>query len=238
MSIQTEINRLNTAKTNILNSISNKGVDTSSVSTLDDIPSLIDSIVGEGNGGDYNIVTTIDGNTQELAITDAEGGGGSTEIEDSIITRTITSYTNDRITIIGAQAFRGSKITSISCPNVTSVEAYGLDSCTSLVDVNLPKVNSLKNYAMQNCKALVRLEFPNKITTQGAVWTNCTALTTLILRGSTMSGLGNKNCLQGTPIASGTGYVYVPDNLVNNYKSATNWSTYASQIKPISELEV
>lgn len=44
MSIQTEINRINTAKNNILNSISNKGVDTSSVETLGDIPELIDSI--------------------------------------------------------------------------------------------------------------------------------------------------------------------------------------------------
>ena len=44
MSIQTEITRLNTAKTNILNSIKNKGVDTSSVSTLSDVSPLIDNI--------------------------------------------------------------------------------------------------------------------------------------------------------------------------------------------------
>lgn len=31
-------------------------------------------------------------------------------------------------------------------------------------------------------------------------------------------------------------YFYVPDNLVDSYKAATNWSTYASQIRPISEL--
>ena len=49
MSIQTEITRLNTAKSNILTSIENKGVDTSSVSTLDDVPELIDSI--ETGGG-------------------------------------------------------------------------------------------------------------------------------------------------------------------------------------------
>lgn len=30
--------------------------------------------------------------------------------------------------------------------------------------------------------------------------------------------------------------VYVPDNLVDEYKSATNWSTVADQIKPLSEL--
>ena len=36
-------------------------------------------------------------------------------------------------------------------------------------------------------------------------------------------------------IANGTGYIYVPDNLVEDYKVAANWSTYASQIKPLSE---
>ena len=31
-------------------------------------------------------------------------------------------------------------------------------------------------------------------------------------------------------------FFYVPDDLVDSYKEATNWSTYADQIKPISEL--
>lgn len=30
--------------------------------------------------------------------------------------------------------------------------------------------------------------------------------------------------------------IYVPDDLVNSYKTATNWSTYADLIKPISEM--
>ena len=38
-----------------------------------------------------------------------------------------------------------------------------------------------------------------------------------------------------TVIASGTGYVYVPSALVNSYKSATNWSTYADQIRAIED---
>ena len=48
--------------------------------------------------------------------------------------------------------------------------------------------------------------------------------------------MSNINMLQSTPIANGTGYVYVPDDMVDTYKSATNWSTYASQIKGMSEL--
>lgn len=31
------------------------------------------------------------------------------------------------------------------------------------------------------------------------------------------------------------GYIYVPDELVEDYKTATNWSVYADQIRPVSE---
>ena len=35
------------------------------------------------------------------------------------------------------------------------------------------------------------------------------------------------------PLASGNGYIYVPNNLMNGFKTATNWSTYADQIRAI-----
>lgn len=63
-------------------------------------------------------------------------------------------------------------------------------------------------------------------------------LVAFILRRNMLCSLGNKNSFNNTPIASGTGFIYVPDNLVEQYKAATNWSTFANQIKPISELEV
>ena len=44
MSIQSEINRLNVAKSEILTSLSNKGIDTSGVNTLDDIAPLINQL--------------------------------------------------------------------------------------------------------------------------------------------------------------------------------------------------
>ena len=46
----------------------------------------------------------------------------------------------------------------------------------------------------------------------------------------------NSNDLKGTTIEKATGYVYVPDDVVETYKSATNGSTYASQIKGMSEV--
>ena len=50
-----------------------------------------------------------------------------------------------------------------------------------------------------------------------------------------MCVLADKDAFQGTLIASGNGYIYVPDELIEQYKTATNWSVYANQIKPLSE---
>ena len=40
-----------------------------------------------------------------------------------------------------------------------------------------------------------------------------------------------------TPIALGTGVIYVPDASLEAYKTATNWSQYSDRIHPLSEIE-
>ena len=61
------------------------------------------------------------------------------------------------------------------------------------------------------------------------------SLTSLILDVPTILPLANTTRLGGTPIADGTGHIYVPESLVEDYKIATNWAIYADQILPISE---
>ena len=58
-------------------------------------------------------------------------------------------------------------------------------------------------------------------------------LKTLILR-TTAKVVNLYNASNSLPTSSFT--TYVPDDLVNSYKEATNWSTYADRIKPLSEL--
>ena len=68
------------------------------------------------------------------------------------------------------------------------------------------------------------------------MFVSCTNLTTLIINNPNLFEMTSTSMLRNTPIANGTGYVYVPDDMVETYKSATNWDTYANQIKGMSEL--
>ena len=64
----------------------------------------------------------------------------------------------------------------------------------------------------------------------------CSALKAVVIDSPSVFRLTNANALSNSGIQRGTGFVYVPDNLVDEYKSATNWTTVADQIKPLSEL--
>lgn len=43
--------------------------------------------------------------------------------------------------------------------------------------------------------------------------------------------------IYSTPIGSGNGYIYVPDNLVQDYKQSTSWTELSAKIKGLSEYE-
>ena len=63
-------------------------------------------------------------------------------------------------------------------------------------------------------------------------------MTALILRTEAIPTLQDLNTIQNTPINTGTGYIYVPSALVDSYKSATNWSTYATQFRALEDWTV
>ncbi|MBQ1660655.1 MAG: leucine-rich repeat domain-containing protein, partial [Clostridia bacterium] len=119
-------------------------------------------------------------------------------------------------TVIGTQAFRDcSRLTSADFPNATAIGTHAFRSCSQLTSVDFHSVTSIGTYAFQGCSRLNSIK----------------------LASSQVVTLGSANAFERTPIASGAGYIYVPDDQVDNYKITTNWVTYANQIKGISELE-
>lgn len=149
-----------------------------------------------------------------------------------------------------------SAFTEISFPIAESMGTYAFSGCQKLKTVNLPKVQAFKsyafyiNYALETVNAplvttigsycfqysaIKKLNFPNLTKVESSAFYGASQLTTLII-GTTDCVLANTNTFNNTKISSGTGFIYVPDEAVETYKAATNWSTYASQIKGISEL--
>lgn len=116
-----------------------------------------------------------------------------------------------------------------------SVRAFAYYLNRNLKTLTIPNVTYLSNNAFQGCTGLhsVKLGKVSTITTN--VFRQCSALACVVISVDKVCTLQAVNSFQGTPIESGTGYIYVPDSLVDSYKSATNWSTYAAQIKPLSE---
>ena len=140
-------------------------------------------------------------------------------------------------TSIGEYAFTSCyNLTTVNLPKCTSIGNTAFNICTNLTTVNLPKCTSIGDYAFYNCTSLATIDLPKCTSIGEYAFENCTSLTTIILSNNQVATLGNINAFYSSSIVNGAGYIYVPDNLVDSYKTATKWSTYANQIKPISEL--
>ena len=170
----------------------------------------------------------------------AEGYEQGDSNMDGILTRQATTISNDRITYLGIEVFRNYESLAIAdFPNVTSAGANIFYACYALHTVNLPSLISISSNMFAYSSLLKRLDFPSVESIDTRAFSSCSRLVTLVLRkADAVCTLKNVNAFTNTPIEKGTGFVYVPDNLVEQYKVATNWSNYANQIKPISELEV
>lgn len=182
--------------------------------------------------------------------------GGDDSKFDSLLNRTIERFEDANITDIKNYAFcYCENLKKIVCPNVRTLKIGALSYTTSLLEVDLLKLSSVEALSL-SYSGIKRIDFPmlkiykaqcfryNKKATvaiitdatelQTLCFDNCIALSSLIIHGD-MPRLINISALNYTPIAQGKGNIYVEDSLVDSYKTATNWSTYAAQIKPLSE---
>ena len=128
----------------------------------------------------------------------------------SIVDRSISgSFSSDLFFNIRDYAFQFcSGLTSVSFPNATSIGGTAFYKCSSLTSASFPKATSIGNYTFSHCRKLTTIY----------VGTNTSTVCTL----SSTSAFDD--CTNLTNI-------YVPSSLVDSYKSATNWSSYASKIK-------
>ena len=113
---------------------------------------------------------------------------------------------------------------------VTSIDSSAFQHCYSLASITLPSgVTSIGNYVFQNCYSLAQITLLGSVTRIGisAVsqcygmafydFTACTAVPTL----------ASTNAFYGIPADC---EIRVPAALLDEWKAATNWASYANQI--------
>lgn len=97
------------------------------------------------------------------------------------------------------------------------------------------RVTKLRDRAFLNMPELTGVDFALVASIGENAFQNSAKLSTIILRYGTLVTIENTNALANTPIAKGTGYIYVPKALIDSYKTATNWATYANQFRAIED---
>jgi hypothetical protein len=154
-----------------------------------------------------------------------------------------------QLTSIKGGAFVGTSALDITL-NISTLQSLGhnvFNRSGIRRVVNLGSISQVDNYGTTDwggegmfyrCANLELAIIPATVTSIAAcAFYSCASLTTFVCKASVPPTLGNTNALAGTPIASGTGSIYVPEASVGAYKGASNWSTYASRIFSISQLE-
>ena len=123
-----------------------------------------------------------------------------------------------KVTILGRQIFYGTPIEKIILPNAISIGAGCFYSCSNLIYAEFGKAVSIGNTVFRK-----------------------SGLKTLVLRATDgLASLASSATyvLGETPIISGTGYIYVPSALIDSYKTATNWTTCASQFRALEDYTI
>lgn len=157
-------------------------------------------------------------------------------------------------TVLTRQIFRGLNITSATIPygiteiqgsfygcknlktinipnSVTSITGGGFTDCYVLKNVIIPNsMITLDDQAFNNCRAFTNVTIPSGVTRIGvSAFSFSTSLTSITVEATTPPTLGIDAFHKTSPSL----VIYVPSQSVNAYKTATNWSSFASRIQAI-----
>lgn len=137
----------------------------------DAITALIDKGVIVPDGTDVRDLAAL--------ISAIETGGGDTDIEDSLIKRTITEYSNDRVETIGPYTFANCRsLTTVNFPVATLISNSAFYSCYSLTTISFPAAKEIGSYAFANCSSLTTASFSAVTEIGSSAFYSCQSLTT------------------------------------------------------------
>jgi hypothetical protein len=128
---------------------------------------------------------------------------------------------------LGMGAFGECNLTSIDLPNCLEIGTGALGNNMQLSSVNLPKCERIEKFAISSSEALTSIDLPNiKYIAYNAFAFNMNLKTITIGNTESVCELEGTSPFEGSPIET----IYVPNNLVNQYKSHMYWGQFAHMI--------
>ena len=126
-------------------------------------------------------------------------------------------------------------------PKLTVLAVNAFDYCSSLTSVEFPSVSRAisgsdnGNGQFGYCINLKTASFPILSGVANSMFKFCSSLESLYLLSTSVAVLSHSNAFASTPIVDSSylgyfGSIFVPESLVDAYKSATNWSFYSDRI--------
>ena len=216
-----KLNKILETKEAIRTAINNKGGTLTTTDTFASYPSAIDSLPSGGGG---SLKTLLDA-TKSCYYLFYQYSGNNI---DGLISYSDTSSVTNM-----ANMFNNCKnLTTIPQLDTSNVHDMSLMffNCRNLTKIDITHMNltstSNTNFFAQNCYSLTKLiirNMPTIPTLSSNAFSNC-----YHFKGTTDATYNPQGLKDGR--------IYVPDDKVDALKTATNWSTYADIIVPLSTL--
>lgn len=232
MAIADEIQRIKTNIANAYTELENKGATIPEVKNSENLSNTITTVSSGGSGGGSTI-------TKGIIVNACDDSGYATDISivgmSSIPNYYIQEKSETRHSAIG-------QATNINFDDtLTSIGNYAFEYHNYLESVTIPKnVTNIGKYAFNYCKGNKRLEILSEgaLTIDNRAFAYNTKLNTIIIHNPTPPTLSVSatEVFYYTGLTYNTGSIYVPDEAVETYKNATNWTSWSGKIKPMSEL--
>lgn len=169
----------------------------------------------------------------------------------------LTSVNLPAVTVVDEYAFSDSGLIAASMPNVVTIGLHAFQNCAALTGLDMSKVKTVdgsafrgsgitqaimpaletigNSYLFTNCTSLTVVDFGESLTAiPNYTFYGCTAFERLIIRNPSSVVTGSAQMFQNATIPN----IYVPDDLVDSYKTTTYWkySSVAEKIVGLSQL--
>lgn len=141
------------------------------------------------------------------------------------------TFENEDVVSLKTNAFyEDYQILNVILPNLKKIEPYTFYMARSLKKVKCVSATSIGLNAFQQCRALETIDIAGGGTIESLSRSGGLPKTIVIRSAEKVTPVSGLSDWGGSLTS-----IYVADELVEQYKTATNWSSKASQIKPLSE---